>query len=94
MGSENVTMITRKTIRTLWKTIWIHKNDHLMLRNYRTKYKISMTAVLHMLLGVGAKCLEEKHLQEIAYLKQQLGYLAGVVLVYRRKYGNILPVSD
>ena len=65
-----------------------------MLRIYRNKYKMSMTAVLHMFIGVAGKCVEEKHLQEIAYLKKQLGHLAGVVLAYRDKYGKIIPDSD
>ncbi len=94
MGSENVTRISRRTLKTLWKPIFVHINDHILLRSYRVKYKISMTAVLHMLIGVGTKCLEEKHLQQIARLEKQVGHLAGIVLAYRDKFGKIEPHSD
>ncbi len=79
-GSENVTTITRKTLKTQWKPIFVHINDHLLLRSYRVTYKISMTAVLHMLIGVGTKCVEEKHVQRIVFLEKQVGHLAGIVL--------------
>ena len=92
-GSENVTMITRKTLKTLWKPIFVHINDHILLRSYRAKYKISMTAVLHMLIGIAGKCIEEQHMQRIAFLEKQVGHLAGIVLAYRDKYGKLPPIS-
>ena len=64
-GSENVTRISRKTLKTLFKSIFIHKNDHLLLGMYQSKYNISMTAALHMLIGASMKCMEEKHLQKL-----------------------------
>ncbi len=93
-GSKNGTRITRKSLNVGWKGIYIHIKDHELLRIYRNIYKISMTEVLHMLIGVSVKGLEEKHGQKIASLEEQLGHLAGVVLAYRDKYGKIEPASD
>ena len=70
--NKNVTRITIGTLKTLWKPIFIHIKDHVLLKSYRAQYKISMTAVLHMLIGMAGKCVEEQHLQHIATLRRKL----------------------
>ena len=88
-GSENVITISKKALNVVWKGIHVHIKDHVLLKMYRVKHKISMTAVLYMLIGTTGKYLEEKYLQEIAHLKKQVSHLAEVVLAYRDKYGKL-----
>ena len=45
--------------------IWIDDGDKMILKSYKPLLKTSMTGVNHVLLGTGARCLEEKHLQTI-----------------------------
>ena len=79
-GNEDVIRITKKPLKTLWKTIYVHINNHLVLRSYRVKFKISMTAVLHMLIGFGTKCFEEQHVKRIVFLEKQVSHMAAIII--------------
>ena len=93
-GSENVITISKKALNVVWKGIHVHIKDHVLLKMYRVKHKISMTGVLHMLIGAVRMCLEEKHLQRIAFLERQVSHLAGIAIAYKDKYGKLPPVSS
>ncbi len=45
--------------------LWVDNGDKMLLKSYKTSLITSMTGANHVLLGTGARCLEEKHLQTI-----------------------------
>ena len=42
-------------------TILVDKDDHTILKVYAKTLKMTITAALHHLLGIGAHCFEENH---------------------------------
>ncbi len=71
--------------------IGIGKGDHTILKVYRNMDRKPMIAVLHDLIGLGAKCREEKHVEVIKELEERLRIATKIAATYLRKYGKIRP---
>ncbi len=69
--------------------VYIDEGDHIILKVYKGLLKCSITAALHILLGVGARCFEEKHDQEIRRLQKIVRVQANIIVVYIEKYGQL-----
>ena len=63
--------------------------DLIILKVYKERYKISMTAVAHEMIGTAAKCWEEKHEFIIGELRNNLVQLEGIAFAYLKKYGRL-----
>ena len=72
--------------------IWIDDGDKMILKSYKPLLKTSMTGVNHVLLGTGARCFEEKHLQTIEGLEEKTRIQALIVnnRVTLRRYADFL----
>jgi len=53
--------------------------------------KMPLIAVLHHIIGRGAKCREEKHVEVIKELEERLRIATKIAAAYLRKYGKIRP---
>ena len=69
----------------------IGKGDHNILIVYKHMDKMPMIAVLHHIIGRGAKCREEKHVEVIKELEKRLRIATRIAAAYLRKYGKIRP---
>ena len=69
-------------------TIRVDKDNHTILKVYARTLKMTITAALHHLLGVGARCFEEKHDQEIKDLEERNRFQARIIVKYIEKYGT------
>ncbi len=67
----------------------IGKGDHNILIMYKNIDKMPMVAVLHHIIGRGAKCREEKHMQVIKDLEERLRIATKIAATYLQKYGPI-----
>ncbi len=67
----------------------IGKGDHTILKVYKNIDRKPMIAVLHDLIGLGAKCREEKHVEEIKDLEERLRIATRIAATYLQKYGPI-----
>ncbi len=67
----------------------IGKGDHNILIVYKHMDKMPMIAVLHHIIGRGAKCREEKHVQVIKDLEERLRIATRIGAAYLQKYGPI-----
>ena len=63
--------------------------DLIILKVYKERYNISITAVVHEMIGTAAKCWEEKHEFIIGELRQDLLQLEGIAFAYLKKYGRL-----
>ena len=86
--SYYVYRLRKEDIGTL---IPVGKGDHNILIMYKSIDKMPMVAVLHHLIGFGAKCREEKHVQVIKDLEERLRIATTIATAYLRKYGKIRP---
>jgi len=86
--TEYVYRLRREDVSTL---IGISRGDHNLLKVYKNIDRKPMLAVLHDLIGLGAKCREEKHEQEIENLEESLRIATRIATTYLRKYGKIRP---
>ena len=86
--SEYVYTLRKDDVSTL---IGVSRGDHNLLKVYKNIDRKSMRAVLHDLIGFGAKCREEKHVQVIEDLKERLRIATTIAASYLRKYGKIRP---
>ena len=68
-------------------TLWVDNGDKTILKTYKTALKSTMTAALHFLIGIGARCYEEKHLETIAFQEDRIRSQARIILKYLEKYG-------
>ena len=69
--------------------IAIGRGDHTLLKVYKNIDRKPMRAVLHDLIGFGAKCREEKHVQVIKDLEERLRIATRIGAAYLQKYGPI-----
>jgi len=83
---EYVYMLRKENISTY---IALSKGDHNILIVYKNIDKKPMIAVLHDLIGLGAKCREEKHVQVIKDLEERLRISIKIAATYIQKYGPI-----
>ena len=67
----------------------ISKGDLLILRIYRNMKNKTMTTLLHAFLGLGIKCYEEKHDQEIKELEERATKAEFIMGLYYHKYGSL-----
>jgi len=67
----------------------ISSADLTILKIYKERYKISITAVAHEMIGTAAKCWEEKHEFIIGELRNNLVQLEGITFAYLKKYGRL-----
>jgi len=74
-------------------SLWVDKGDKMILKVYKTALNCSMTAALHFLIGLGARCHEEKHLERIAFLEERVRGQARIIYEYLTRYGK-LRVKD
>ena len=73
--------------------IYVDNGDNIILKVYKKLLKSTMTATLHFLLGLGSRCFEEKHDQQIRDLQERVCIQAKIIVKYIEKYGQ-LPVKD
>ena len=73
--------------------VHIDKGDKTILKVYKRVLKTTMTAALHFFIGIGARCYEEKHDEEIQDLKERVRIQARIIVKYIEKYGQ-LRVKD
>ena len=85
---EYVYRLRREDVSTL---IGISRGDHTLLKVYKNIDRKPMRAVLHDLIGFGAKCREEKHVEVIKDLEERLRIATRIAAAYLRKYGKIRP---
>jgi len=85
---EYVYRLRREDVSTL---IGISRGDHTILKVYKNIDRKPMLAVLHDLIGLGAKCREEKHVEVIEDLEERLRIATRIATAYLRKYGKIRP---
>jgi len=71
--------------------IAISRGDNNLLMVYKNIDRKPMRAVLHDLIGLGAKCREEKHTRVIEDLEERLRITTKIAVAYLRKYGKISP---
>ena len=68
--------------------VHVDKGDHTILKVYAKTLKTTITAALHHLLGVGARCFEENHDQESKDLEERNRFQARIIIKYIEKYGT------
>ena len=85
---EYVYRLRREDVSTL---IGISRGDHTLLKVYKNMDRKPMIAVLHDLIGLGAKCREEKHVEVIKELEERLRIATRIAAAYLQKYGKIRP---
>ncbi|MFC1861775.1 hypothetical protein ACFLT4_07460 [Chloroflexota bacterium] len=73
--------------------VYIDKGNKTILKLYKSTLKMTMTATLHFLIGLGARCFEEKHDQQIQDLEERVRIQAQIIVKYIEKYGQ-LRVKD
>ena len=66
--------------------VHVDKGDHTILKVYAKTLKTTITAAFHHLLGVGARCFEENHDQEIKDLEERNRFQARIIVMYIRRY--------
>ena len=69
--------------------IWLDYGDKLLLKSYKSLLKSSMTGANHYLLGTGARCHEEKHVEQIAFLEERVRAQARIIYEYLTRYGKL-----
>ncbi|MFC1906683.1 hypothetical protein ACFLW8_01155 [Chloroflexota bacterium] len=69
--------------------VWVDKGDKIILKLYKGVLKSTITGALHFLIGTGARCHEEKHLERIAFLEERVRGQARIILAYLEKYGPL-----
>ena len=79
--------IVRRKDRTTH--VYVDEGDKTILKVYKSLFKCTMTGTLHILLGVGARCFEEKHDQEIRRLNKIMRIQARIIVAYIEKYGQL-----
>ena len=70
-------------------SIHVDPGDHTILKVYKAFLKVPMRAVIHFLLGLGSRCYEEKHDQEIRDLQERVRIQANIIVKYIEKYGQV-----
>ena len=66
-----------------------------ILKIYKERYNIPLTAIIHEMIGTAAKCWEEKHDEKVRELEElQLKLLAAehIMELYKQKYGPLPPL--
>ncbi len=69
--------------------LWVDNGDKMLLKSYKVLLKTSMTGANHVLLGTGARCLEEKHIEQIAFLEERVRAQARIIYEYLTRYGKL-----
>ncbi len=85
---EYVYRLRKEDVSTL---IGLSRGDHNLLKVYKNMDRKPMLAVLHDLIGLAAKCREEKHVEVIKELEERLRITTKIATAYLRKYGKIRP---
>ena len=70
-------------------SVHIDLGDKTILKVYRRVLNTTMTAVLHFFLGLGTRCYEEKHDDQIRDLEERVRIQATIILKYIEKYGQL-----
>ena len=78
--------ITKEDIGT---QLNISKGDLFMLNMYRNHKNKTITTLLHVFVGLGIKCYEEKHDQYIRELEIKLAKANYTLKRYHQRYGPI-----
>jgi len=69
--------------------VYVDKSDHIILKVYKGLFKSTLIGALHILIGVGARCFEEKHDQEIRHLNRLIRVQRNIIASYAEKYGQL-----
>jgi len=69
--------------------VHVDQGDKTILKVYKSTLNTTMTAVLHFFIGIGARCYEEKHDQEIQDLQERIRIQAVIIVKYIEKYGQL-----
>ena len=70
-------------------SLWVDNGDKMILKAYKTALKSTMTAALHLLIGLGARCHEEKHTETISNLKNMVQSQEIILGRYLKLYGKL-----
>ena len=73
--------------------IHVDSGDHTILKVYKNELNVPMRAVNHFFIGLGARCYEEKHDEEIRDLQEIVRIQAVIIVKYIEKYGQ-LPIKN
>jgi len=93
-NGENINIKPHKLPeKTVKSTIHVDFGDLTILKVYKKVLKAPIRAVVHHLIGIAVRCLEEKHDEEIKDLKERVRIQAKIIVKYIEKYGQ-LRVKD
>ncbi len=70
-------------------SVHIDQGDKTILRVYKGVLETTMTATLHFFLGLGSRCFEEQHDQQIEDLEERVRIQAEIIVAYIKKYGQL-----
>ncbi len=70
-------------------SVHVDNGDKTILKVYKKVLKTTMVGALHYLLGLGARCYEEKHDEEIQNLQKRVRFQAKIIVKYIEKYGQL-----
>jgi len=63
--------------------------DLTILKIYKERYKIPITAIVHEMIGTAAKCWEERHEAVIKELQERVTEAEWIMGLYYKKYGPL-----
>ena len=69
--------------------VHIDQGDKTILKVYKGVLKTTMTAAFHFFLGIGIRCYEEKHDEQIRDLQERVRIQVKIIVNYIEKYGQL-----
>ena len=69
--------------------VHVDQGDKTILKVYKGVLKTTMTAAFHFFLGIGIRCYEEKHDEQIRDLQERVRIQAKIIVKYIEKYGQL-----
>jgi len=72
----------------------ISRGDKDILHVYKGLLGISMTSVMHEMIGVAARCWEENHPYVINKMAKQITGMKYLLHLYRGKFGKLIEDKD
>ena len=69
--------------------VHVDNGDKTVLKVYKSVLKSTMTAAFHFFLGIGIRCFEEKHDEQIRDLQERVRIQVKIIVKYIEKYGQL-----
>lgn len=89
MGKRPENYVYRLPHAAIAALIPISSGDKDILQVYKGILGISMTAVIHEMIGVAARCWEENHPNVINKMAQKITGQKTLLFLYRAKFGRL-----